>query len=494
MHAIYVRVSTEEQAQKGYSLDSQLLACKAKAGSLGLTGDFQEFVDDGYSGAFLERPALDRLRAFLDKHKIETVIAYDPDRLARDLEHILLLDREISGVGARLFFVTGDYEASPTGKLFFSMRGAFAAYERALIRERTSRGRRQKAAKGKIVSNAHPYGYGFDTANSMYVVEEQQAQVVKLIYMLCIEEGLGSRAIARELRERGILGPKGKPLSPVTVHKILSREMYCGQHYLFRQQVRKTGHNKRIITNNPPEDWLPVQVPPIITRQAWEQAQLQIERNRKQAKRNCQRDYLLRGILFCGLCGRAMVATTRFSQRENSSAKPYSYYTCVTRESAHYALDQQEQCQTMRIPVDQMDRLVWTLFTSIAIRDSTLKDFLRNTEPPNYTAETARLTSQYEELLNRHGQIAALIREGLLDLEAAKKELRAANRELLSLRTTLQQLTTSQANWNEHSDSISPAEVLDAVTPKQKHEIIVRSGFRIFAMRPDKDCIQFYFD
>ena len=189
-----------------------------------------------------------------------------------------------------------------------------------------------------------------------------------------------------------------------------------------------------------------------------------------------------------------MVPTTRFSQRENSSAKPYSYYTCVTRESAHYALDQQERCQTMRIPVDQMDRLVWTLFTSIAIRDSTLKDFLRNTEPPNYTAETARLTSQYEELLNRHGQIAALIREGLLDLEAAKKELRAANRELLSLRTTLQQLKTSQANWNEHSDSISPAEILDAVTPKQKHEIIVRSGFRVFALRPDKDCIQFYFD
>ncbi|HMM20373.1 MAG TPA: recombinase family protein [Selenomonadales bacterium] len=490
MHAIYVRVSTEEQAHRGYSLDSQLLACRAKAKSLGLTGEFQEFVDDGYSGGFLERPALDRLRALLAEHRVETVTAYDPDRLARDLEHILVLDREIGREGARLFFVTGDYEASPTGKLFFAMRGAFAAYERALIRERTSRGRRQKAVQGKIVSNAHPYGYGFDAAASMYVVAEEQARVVRLIYSLCVEEGLGSRAIARELQRRGIAGPKGKPLSPVTVYKILSREMYCGQHYLFRQQVRKTGHNKRLVANIPREEWVPVRVPAIISRPVWEQAQLQLKRNRKQANRNCRRDYLLRGVLFCGLCGRAMVATTRC---QASGAKSYAYYTCVTRESAHYAL-QQQRCQAMRIPVEQMDRLVWALFASIASKAACLRDFVENAELPDYAAETARLSQQHEELLNRHRQVAALIREGLLAIDAAREELRAANRELRAISAALQELQAAQASATGAGPSLSPDEFLHAATFQQKHAIIVRSGVRIFAARPARNRIEFYLD
>ena len=170
MNAIYARVSTDAQAETGYSISDQIRTCREHAEKNGL--EIVEYIDDGYSGEYLERPALERLRDDLRAKLIHNVIVYDPDRLSRNLTNQLLLADEIEKANAQLIFITHDYDASPEGRLFFSIRGAISAFEKAKIRERTLRGKRSKALSGKLTFNDDAYGYTYDKENSMCIVKK----------------------------------------------------------------------------------------------------------------------------------------------------------------------------------------------------------------------------------------------------------------------------------------------------------------------------------
>jgi DNA invertase Pin-like site-specific DNA recombinase len=492
MHIIYARVSTDDQV-KGYSIDSQIDFCRTRFQSMGITSNIKVIIDEGYSGAFLERPGLSELRDLLAAKVVSTIIVYDPDRLSRELEHLLLLDREIRRSNVGLYFITGDFDATPTGKAFFQMRGVFAGFQREYIRENTMRGRRKKATSGKIVLNARPFGYDWDATNSMYVINPEQAAVVRLIYDLFLNQGIGCRAIAQELSRRGIIGPKGKPLSISTVNRILGKEMYSGQHYLYRQSVKKIGQNKREIRNVPKDQWIPVTIPAIVSKDLWERAQSRLELNRKQAKRNCSRYYLLKDILKCGFCGHSLMGITRpGSPRKMSEAKMYSYYVCVTKESPSYTC-RQEKCQCRRIPVEEFDQIVWNIFLSVAKKEISFSAFMEKLGFPDYSSEIEQLSQHCDELMKRHGQIAALIMQGLLDADAAKTKLKAANKEIAAAKSSLQSLITAQKKTQKMASNITTDEILNAATFEEKRRILLDTGFQVYAMRRD-DRIEFYMD
>ncbi|WP_312340085.1 recombinase family protein, partial [Anaerospora hongkongensis] len=120
--AIYVRVSTDQQAEKGYSIDTQLEACRKYALELGAT-NIEEFIDDGYSGAFIDRPALTSLREKLKKRQFDVVIAYAPDRLARKTIHLLIISEEMEKAGALRKFASVNFESTSEGELMYKFQG-----------------------------------------------------------------------------------------------------------------------------------------------------------------------------------------------------------------------------------------------------------------------------------------------------------------------------------------------------------------------------------
>ena len=192
--AIYVRVSTQEQAEHGYSLGTQMEACRQKAQELGAV-TIREYIDDGQSGEFLDRPALTELRKGLKGKEFDLVIVYDPDRLARNLAHQLIVAEEIEKAAADLVFVSVTFEQSPEGRLFFSIRGAISSFEKEKIKERTMRGKRGKAAKCKVVTNSNPLGYDYDEANSMYVINDEEAKLVRKIFNHMVHDKMGTALI-----------------------------------------------------------------------------------------------------------------------------------------------------------------------------------------------------------------------------------------------------------------------------------------------------------
>ncbi|MEN6567831.1 MAG: recombinase family protein [Veillonellales bacterium] len=488
MNAIYCRVSTDEQATKGYSLDDQKQSCRSHLVAMGLT-DINEYIDDGYSGEYLERPALEQLRNDLQAGTIKNIAIYDPDRLSRNLTNQLIIADEIEKSGAKLTFVTGDYDASPEGRLFFSMRGAISAYEKEKIRERTSRGRRAKANRGKIVINTHPFGFSWDKDNSMYIINEREAEIVRLIYNLCIKEKMGARTLALELMSRGVIGRKGKPLSVPTVSRILRKEMYYGTHYLFKQKVHKTGQNSREIKNNPKEFWIPIEVPAIVSRETWDLAQEQIQRNKKLAKRNSKRDYLLRGILYCALCGRSMTAYGRIGKRKIGSGKMYYYYSCISKESNNYAING-DICQCRRIPVDDLEEAVWDVLLKIAKGEKSLNDYLRKQARPNYSQEIEKLHKTRAELEKKRMDITKWYSQNLIDDISAEKELQAIRKHLDAIISNLSQLNNIQEKIKQ--PGILPADILNAKTYEEKRNILIHFPYQIHAVRQG-DSFAFWF-
>ena len=205
MAAIYARVSSEQQREE-HTIASQTEALIEFARS----HEFEVperwvFEDEGYSGATLERPGLERVRDLAAEGQIEAVLAYAPDRLSRKYAYQILLIEELARHGVEMLFVKAPQSATAEDELLVQFQGMIAEYERAQILERSRRGKRHRARAGEIsVLSGAPYGYRYvrknEDAPASYAVIDEQAQVVRQVYELYTVAGLSIGAITRRLQ------------------------------------------------------------------------------------------------------------------------------------------------------------------------------------------------------------------------------------------------------------------------------------------------------
>lgn len=419
---------------------------------------------------------MNRLRSELELGTISHVIFHDPDRMARNLVDQLLIADQIEKAKANLFFVTGDYDASPEGKLFFSMRGAISVFEKAKIRERTMRGKLKKAQSGKVIRNSKPYGFNWDAKNSTYTINTAESEVVKLIYDLCINERRGVGTITQELRQREIKYRYDKSWPTDTVYRILKSELYCGTFYQYKQRTKKTGQRERETTLLPKEEWIGVPVQPIIDRNTWEKAQQVIKENYKFAKRNTKNKYLLSGLVKCGVCGMGMAASNKKNKGKN-----YAYYSCIKNKSAWY-IDQ--KCSSGYFSVSQIDDIVWDQLTKIATKESGIEEYFINYQTPNYDSKITLYNAKLQELELLQRDTFKWYKEKIIKSEIAEKELRDISNEISSITNTLNEITVAQSKISI-PNKMSSIDILNAQTFEDKRKVLIDLGWKYYAERKD---------
>ena len=183
---IYARVSTDEQAEKGYSLPSQIEAMRKYAADHGME-IAAEFIED-YTGAKLDRPQLDRTRAMLDQGEANVVIVHTADRLSRNLAHSILLREEWQRAGIELHTVArGKSEDTAESRLTDNIEAVIAEFEREKIKERSRRGRLTKAKSGKWPGHTPPpYGYKRNGRGKeiCMAIDEPRALIVQRIFRM----------------------------------------------------------------------------------------------------------------------------------------------------------------------------------------------------------------------------------------------------------------------------------------------------------------------
>jgi site-specific DNA recombinase len=209
MAAIYARVSSAQQREEN-TIASQTAALIefAKTRELEVPKEWV-FEDEGYSGATLERPGLERVRDLAAEGQIQVVLAYAPDRLSRKYAYQILLIEELARHGVETLFVKSPQGESAEDQLLVQFQGMIAEYERAQILERSRRGKRHRARSGEIgVMSGAPYGYRYirksEEVPAAYAVIEAEARVVQRVYEMYTVEGLSIGEITRRINAEGI--------------------------------------------------------------------------------------------------------------------------------------------------------------------------------------------------------------------------------------------------------------------------------------------------
>jgi site-specific DNA recombinase len=342
--AIYARVSSEEQ-REGQTIDSQIAELErfARAQDWLITGLYK---DEGWSGAVLARPALDRLRDDASKKLFDIVLLNDVDRLARDVAHLGVIKRALERQGLQVRFRKLPAEQSPTANLMVNILGSFAEFEREMIADRTRRGRRHKVeTRQQFLGCLPPYGYRYvkkdQSPNSEGSLEllPEQATIVRQMFQWVDQEGSSAHQVLRRLNELGVRPRKGgQSWGKSSVLRILHCETYVGAwHYNKFESYAPTAGSPRSYRRSvkyklrlrPRAEWIRVQLPDhlrIIDRGQWERVQAQLARNRSFAARNARHAYLLRGLVVCGGCQARYVGDPnhgRFYYRCHQRCKRY---------------------------------------------------------------------------------------------------------------------------------------------------------------------------
>lgn len=395
--AIYVRVSTLRQAQ-AQTIEQQLERLDQHAADQGwIVLEHHRFRDDGYSGASLYRPGLERLRDAVAAGEVDRVLLTAPDRLARNYVHQALLLEELGRGGCTVAFLDRPMSQDPHDQLLLQIRGAVAEYERSVIAERMRRGRQVKLRAGLLLPwTRAPYGYRLDLERPRdpagVRVEAAEAPVVQELFATYIEEGTGLIGLAKALSRRGIVTPNGHARwNSATVRGILTNPSYTGQVYAGRSQarpprgrhsaLRPIGRPGTTQVPLPREEWVPVAtIPALVSPEQFEQVQAKLAQNQQFARRNnTARDYLLRALVSCGHC---RTACTGRSDRK----KHYDYYVCRAKGPA-VASHRDERCPARFIPVQSLDDLVWQDLCAVLAHPESIAQALARAQGGHWSSQ-----------------------------------------------------------------------------------------------------------
>jgi site-specific DNA recombinase len=412
---LYARVSSDQQVQEATVL-SQIEALKQRAtadGQVIVPSDV--FVDDGYSGATLVRPALERLRDRVAEGGLDVLYVHSADRLARRYAYQVLLLEELGRYGVTVIFLNGPSGRSAEDELLVQVQGMIAEYERAKILERCRRGKLHKARLGLVnVMSKAPYGYLYvrrtDGDPASYQVVPHEAKIVQSVFQWFVRDQVSLGEVVRRLRRAQVPSPSGRSQwGRPTVWGLLRNPAYAGEaaygktETVVRSPVLRPQRGRPQVPrraksssrDKPSEQWIRVAVPAIVSTEIFAGAQEQLERNRKFVTRERGNRYLLQGLTVCKQCGYAY-----YGKRCPKDTR-YGYYRC--RGCDGFRFGGTPVCDNSYVRVEQLDDYVWSSVRKV-VQDPArvVAEWSRRGQQDGSVAELQSHRDEAQRLLSHH--------------------------------------------------------------------------------------------
>jgi len=435
--AIYARVSSEQQATAN-TIASQLAALRERLANDGLPLSSElEFIDEGYSGATLVRPALERLRDLIAFGAIDRVYVHSPDRLARKYAYQVLLVDEFQHAGVEVIFLNRELGRSPEDELLLQVQGMMAEYERAKIIERHRRGKRHAAHSGSVnVLSGAPYGYRYvprheGGGQARYEIVMEEARVVRQIFDWVGRDRLSIGEVCRRLMRAKELTRTGrKQWDRSVIWAILKNPAYMGAAAFgktrlgeMRPRLRaQRGHKlqpRRPSSHYdvPPEEWISIPVPAIVEPEIFAAVQEQLKANQRHARQWARgAKYLLQGLVCCQNCGYAYYGKAISPSAAKGKKRNYAYYRCLGTDA--YRFGGERICQNLQVRTDLLDLAVWQEVRGLLENPQRLAEEYRRRLQPQVQAKNRDLSgigSQLNKLRKGVTRIIDSYTEGLID-------------------------------------------------------------------------------
>ena len=312
---IYLRVSTEEQAQEGYSIRAQEEKLRDYARIKGWRV-YKIYIDDGISGKnTTDRPAINEMIEDVKNGKVKNVLVYRIDRLTRSIIDLINLIDLFNTHDCAFNSLTESIDThSATGRMFIKILGIFAEFERENLAERSRLGLERKAREGYSLATNHiSYGYDRKKGQKIQTINEKEAVIVKEIFDMFLNKHMSYHEIARNLNSRNIPTRTNSVWKAMTIKSLLTNCTYKG--YV---RYGMTDEKRYFETKGMHE--------PIISEELYEQTQKLIKNmSIKVYKKHPKEDNCFAGITYCALCGKKMVSHGDYKKDESGYNVPANY-------------------------------------------------------------------------------------------------------------------------------------------------------------------------
>ncbi len=429
--AIYVRVSTKEQAERdgdpeGYSIPAQREACSRKARSLGAIV-IDEFVDRGESARTSDRPELQRLLDFVRANQVTYVIVHKIDRLARNRADDVAINLALKQAGVQLVSVTENIDETPSGILLHGIMSSIAEFYSRNLATEVIKGSVQKAKQGGTPMRA-PTGYRnvrrIDNGQEIRAVEidPERGPLMRWAFEAYATGDWTIRTLLAELTKRGLTSlptrtRPAKPLGIANFHRLLRHPYYMGI-VRYRGVLYQGNHE------------------PLATPETWQRVQELLAAHNIAGDKQREHPHYLKGSIYCGACGSRLIV----SHAKNSQGKIYRYFVCIGRHQ------KRNDCTQQAIRIEHTEDAIVDLYATVhltneqanEVRDFVLDEILKlRTEASHEHDRQARrlraLEDERKKLLDAH--YADAIPLDLLKTEQARisTEITAAKSRLAAV-------------------------------------------------------------
>lgn len=436
---LYIRVSTTEQAEEGYSVGEQENRLRSYCSAMGYTINAVH-IDPGYSGSSLDRPGIKEIIRDVQKKRCRKVIVWKLDRLSRSQKDTLILLEDVFLVnGCDFVSIMESFDTStPFGRCVVGILAAFAQMERENIKARTTMGRVAKIRKGHFSGSRCPIGYRFKEGCNELLVDAYYSTIIKDIFKMFLS-GVGLSAIGRAVANK--YGDTSYDwLKNTSVRRILSNPVYMGKVQL----------------NGELYDGLHE---PLVSETDWYMAAAILEHNRAINKRSYsfdirgpgRADNLLTGLLFCGDCGARM-----YARKISAKVKKYICHS-VARTSP--AMIKSDHCSNRLHPytVNELDNLVIEEIKKLSL-DRSAFDSMIETCCDSSAAELPALRERVGEIEKQTDRLLNLYQTGLVDLDEVSNRLGSLKQEREKLQQSITAVESAEAGtaaekaWEEIKD------------------------------------------
>ena len=404
------------------------------------------------------RPGLERVRDLSAEGQIQAVLVYNPDRLSRNYAYQIVLMDEFSSCGVEVIFMNSPKAETPEQALLLQFQGMIAEYERAMIKERSRRGKRFKAKSGEVsVLCGAPYGYNYikktEETAAYYEINQAEALVVKEVYRLYSEDFLSIGGITRKLNAQKI--PTKKRISKwerSTVWGMLRNPAYCGKacygktEQTERQRITKPFRAKGgyVVQNGchrekPREEWIEIPVPALVSQSTFDIVQERLKHNKLHSQRNTKVITLLQGMMVCSECGYSLYRT----HTTTSAKKKIYYYRCFG--SAAYRFEGIRKCNCRPVRQDYLDKLVWDQVVSLLgdpglIQTEVEKRVEQTKKASPIVHQKATIEKQRRKLSQSMDKLLDAYQEGLIPISELRKRMPALQKRVKTVDKELENL------------------------------------------------------
>jgi site-specific DNA recombinase len=468
--AIYARVSSDQQAEAG-TIASQIAALEGRLQRDGLRLDPElRFLDEGYSGSTLVRPALEGLRDAAANGAVDRLYVHSPDRLARKYAYQVLLVDEFQRCGVELIFLNRELGRSPEDDLLLQVQGMVAEYERAKILERSRRGKLHAARRGSVnVLAGAPYGYRYISkleggGVARYEVILEEARVVRQMFEWVGRERCSIGEVCRRLQRQGVPSAKGKERwDRTTVWGILKNPAYRGTAEFGKTRAGALRPRLRSPRGKPEQPrrayslyasesgGVPIAVPALVSEELFASVAEQLAENRQRGRqRRRGARYLLQGLVVCQHCGYAFYGKP-VSPAASRGKRRYTYYRCIGTDG--YRFGGQKVCTNKHVRTDVLEEAVWKdVCALLNDPEKVAAEYRRRLSGKDNKGDAKSIDSLAKLIQKVKRGIARLIDaygEGLLNKEEFEPRIRGARERLARLQADAQAQADAAAEEQE---------------------------------------------